>query len=142
MRRKTAGERYRLFPNLLNLAWLDSRSLEIGPKALALREELMHNPQILVTKDRLFDVSWPDQAVWDAGLTTAIREIRRGLDDPTRAPLWIETHHGKGYRFLREVDSREVHPGRHARASSKAPATPKPFWKGERKHARPFGFAC
>ena len=63
---------------MLNLAWLDSRPLEIGPKVLALSEELMRNPQMLVTKDRLFDVACPNQAVSDAVLTTAIRAIRRG----------------------------------------------------------------
>ena len=65
---------------------------------------------MLVIKDRLFDVAWPDQATSDAVLTTAIREIRRGLDDPVRPPVGIETHHGKGYRFLKEMDAKAVHP--------------------------------
>ena len=93
-------------------AWLDGSQLEIGAKALALLEELMRNPQLLVTKDRLFDVGWPDQAVSDAVLTTAIRELRRALGDPARNPAWIETQHGKGYRFLPMVDARSIHPGR------------------------------
>lgn len=94
-------------------AWLNSSQLPLGAKAIALLEELMRNPQMLVTKERLFDVGWPEQAVSDAVLTTAIRELRRALDDPARAPEWIETHHGKGYRFVKAVDEREVHPGRH-----------------------------
>ena len=93
-------------------AWLASSPLNIGAKALALLEELMRNAGLLVTKDRLFGVGWPDQAVSDAVLTTAIREIRRALDDPARSPVWIETHHGKGYRFLPDVEARPVHPGR------------------------------
>lgn len=100
-------------------AWLDSSRLQLGAKAIALLEELMRNPQVLVSKDRLFHVGWPDQAVSDAVLTTAIREIRRALADPARSPEWIETHHGKGYRFLKQVEERGVHPGR--RDEEKAP---------------------
>lgn len=93
-------------------AWMGSTKLDIGSKALALLEELMRHPQMLVTKDRLFDVGWPDQAVSDAVLTTAIREIRRSLGDPARSAEWVETHHGKGYRFLKPVEAQAVHPGR------------------------------
>ena len=91
--------------------WLASSNLELGSKSFALLLELMQHPGVLVTKDRLFDAGWPDQAVSDAVLTTAIRELRRALGDPARTPEWIETHHGKGYRFLRDVDARPVHPG-------------------------------
>lgn len=93
-------------------AWMVSVKLDLGSKALSLLEELMQHPQMLVAKDRLFAVGWPDQAVSDAVLTTAIRELRRALGDPARSPEWIETHHGKGYRFLKPVDARAVHPGR------------------------------
>ncbi|MEZ5679947.1 MAG: winged helix-turn-helix domain-containing protein [Erythrobacter sp.] len=93
-------------------AWMASAKLDLGAKALSLLEELMQQPQLLVTKDRLFDVGWPDQAVSDAVLTTAIRELRRALGDPARSPKWIETHHGEGYRFLKKVERRAVHPGR------------------------------
>lgn len=94
-----------------------SVKLDLGSKALSLLEELMQQPQMLVTKDRLFDVGWPDQAVSDAVLTTAIRELRRALGDPARKPEWIETHHGKGYRFLKQVERRAVHPGRLSAAT-------------------------
>ena len=93
-------------------AWSASRPLDLGAKALSLLQELMLNAGVLVTKERLFDVGWPDQAVSDAVLTTAIRELRRALDDPARQPEWIATQHGKGYRFLKDVDARDVHPGR------------------------------
>src|SRR5262249_14730161 len=53
----------------------------------------------LVTKDELLDAVWPDVSVADAALKVAIREIRKALDDPADAPLFIETVHGRGYRF-------------------------------------------
>ncbi|MBZ6378755.1 MULTISPECIES: winged helix-turn-helix domain-containing protein [Pacificimonas] len=91
-------------------AWLLAVPLQLGAKALTLLEELMMNPRLLVTKERLFDAAWPSQAVSDTVLTTAIRELRRALGDPARAPDWIETHHGKGYRFLKDVEALPVRP--------------------------------
>ncbi|MBX7542002.1 winged helix-turn-helix domain-containing protein [Qipengyuania sp. GH29] len=91
----------------------------MGAKSFALLQELMQQAGLLVTKDRLFDVGWPDQAVSDAVLTTTIRDLRRALDDRARDPQWIETHHGKGYRFLRNVDPRPVHPGLRAADSGR-----------------------
>ena len=105
--------------------WMASIKLDLGSKALSLLEELMQHPQMLVTKDRLFDVGWPDQAVSDAVLTTAIRELRRALADSARSPEWIETHHGKGYRFLKRVEARAVHPGRGAERKEHASGNPK-----------------
>lgn len=105
-------------------AWLDSTKLDLGAKALALLEELMRHPEMLVTKERLFDVGWPDQAVSDAVLTTAIRELRRALGDSARTPEWIETHHGQGYRFLKPVKTRAVHPGRGSQTAAEEKETP------------------
>lgn len=93
-------------------AWLSSIKLDLSGKPLLLLEELMCEPGLLVTKERLLEVGWPGQATSDAVLTTAIRDLRRALDDPARQPIWIETQHGKGYRFLKHVDERAVHPGR------------------------------
>ena len=108
-------------------AWLGAGRLNLGSKALALLGEFMRHPQMLVTKDRLFECGWPDQAVSDAVLTTSIRELRRALGDPARSPEWIETQHGKGYRFLKSVEVRAVHPGRRkeAPATSRKPIEPR-----------------
>ena len=51
-------------------------------------------------------------------LTTAIRDLRRALDDPARQPEWIETQHGNGYRFLKRVEERAVHPGRQSESTA------------------------
>ena len=93
-------------------AWLADDRLDIGGKPLLLLQELMRQPGLLVTKDRLFDVGWPGQATSDAVLTTAIRDLRRALGDSTRAPEWIETQHGKGYRFIKPVEEHAAHPAR------------------------------
>lgn len=78
-------------------------AVRIGGKAMSLLEVLMDRPQILLTKAELFAAVWPDLAVSDAVLTTAIKELRQAIGDSARRPLFIETAHGRGYRFLLPV---------------------------------------
>jgi TolB-like protein len=63
------------------------------------RGELISRADIierLWNKDVLVDV--------DTGINTAIRKIRRALNDSPAAPSFIETVAGKGYRFIADVD--------------------------------------
>lgn len=80
--------------------WLDDRQLRLGGKAFLLLKRLMRSPQALVTKDELFESAWPGLAVSESVLTTAVKEIRQALGDDARRPTFIETVHGRGYRFL------------------------------------------
>ena len=43
---------------------------------------------------------WQDTFVGDAVLKVAIREIREALSDNPKTPLFIETAHRRGYRFI------------------------------------------
>lgn len=85
-------------------AWLDGRPLDLGPKPFALLCALMRSPQRLLTKDDLIEQVWDGRSVSDAVLTTAMRDLRRALGDDARKPFFIETAHGRGYRFLRPVE--------------------------------------
>lgn len=61
----------------------------------------------LVSRDELRRHLWPNTVVeYDKSLNVCIREIRRALDDNARAPSYLETVHGKGYRFIGHVDLR------------------------------------
>ncbi|MEO1013917.1 MAG: winged helix-turn-helix domain-containing protein [Pseudomonadota bacterium] len=84
-------------------AFLEGRPMQLSPKPYALLCALMARPQILVTKEALFETVWEGLAIGDAVLTTAVKEVRQALGDAARAPDWIETVHGKGYRFLKPV---------------------------------------
>ncbi|WP_332767235.1 winged helix-turn-helix domain-containing protein [Phenylobacterium sp.] len=86
--------------------WRAETSLHLGGKAFALLRALMERPQVLVTKDELFQRAWPGLAVSDSVLTTAIKELRRALGDDARSPEVIGTVHGRGYRFLMPVERR------------------------------------
>src|SRR5499426_2330637 len=88
--------------------WESERSVRLGQKALAVLQRLVSQPGELVTKDDLLSAAWPDTAVCEAVLTTAMRELRRALGDQARVPRFIETVHGRGYRFIAPVTETSV----------------------------------
>jgi TolB-like protein/Tfp pilus assembly protein PilF len=60
----------------------------------------------LVSRQEIVDRLWPKDVFVDveAGVNTAIRKIRRALNDSSDAPTFIETVSGRGYRFVAEVE--------------------------------------
>ena len=88
--------------------WEGEKSVRIGHKALLVLEHLLNRSGQLVTKDELLSTVWTNIAVSEAVLTTAVREIRRALGDKPRIPRFIETVHGRGYRFIGQVTETAV----------------------------------
>jgi DNA-binding winged helix-turn-helix (wHTH) protein/predicted ATPase len=88
--------------------WEREKCVPLGHKAIAVLECLLSQAGQLVTKDDLLTTAWPDTAVGEAVLTTAMREIRRALGDQARIPRFIQTVHGRGYRFIAAVTETSV----------------------------------
>jgi DNA-binding winged helix-turn-helix (wHTH) protein/predicted ATPase len=80
--------------------WKDTLAIKLRPKAFGVLEHLLSRPGQLVTKDDLLAAVWQDTFVGDAVLKVAIREIREALSDDAKMPLFIETAHRRGYRFI------------------------------------------
>ena len=76
------------------------RPIRLTPKAFAVLQHLMGRPGRLATKDELLAAVWPDTAVTESSLSTCIREVRRALGDNPAAPLYIQTVHRRGYRYI------------------------------------------
>lgn len=77
----------------------------LGGKAFELLRALMEAPgKEFVTKNELVDMVWQGRPVSDSVLTTAVKEIRKALGDDARSPAIVETVHGRGYRFLLDVE--------------------------------------
>lgn len=74
--------------------------IPLRPKTWAVLCHLAERPGQLVTKDDLLSAVWADVAVTDDVLRISIRELRRAFGDDPDAPRFIETVHGRGYRFL------------------------------------------
>ena len=68
---------------------------------------LVRRPGQVVTREELKETLWPDETFvdFDNGVNSAIRRIRRALDDSATDPRFIETLPKRGYRFVADVDS-------------------------------------
>jgi adenylate cyclase len=58
-----------------------------------------------VSKQALFDSVWRGTVVSDDALVTCIQELRKALGDDSKQPLFIETRHRMGYRFVAPIDA-------------------------------------
>lgn len=54
----------------------------------------------LVTKHELLDAVWGEVHVTDGALKRCVVEIRKALDDSGGAQRYVQTLHGRGYRFM------------------------------------------
>src|SRR5262245_36804408 len=79
--------------------WRDTTVVRLTNKAFAVLRYLVLHADRLVTKDELIAAAWALPAVSDAALNVCIGEIRRALGDTARAPRFVETGRGRGYRF-------------------------------------------
>jgi eukaryotic-like serine/threonine-protein kinase len=61
----------------------------------------------VVPKSELFREVWSGRVVTEASLSVAMTAARRSLGDNTSHPTFIETHHGRGYRFVAPVVERD-----------------------------------
>lgn len=80
-----------------------SESIRIKPKSMAVLECLAAAAGEVVSRDRIFDEVWPDQAVTDDVLTHSIAELRKAFGDSARDSRVIETIPKKGFRLVAEV---------------------------------------
>ena len=77
----------------------------LEPKPFQVLDYLLRHRDRVVSKHELLDAVWPDTAVSDSSLSFALRRIREALGDDARAPRFVQTHWGRGYRFIAEVES-------------------------------------
>ncbi|MEO1324555.1 MAG: winged helix-turn-helix domain-containing protein [Pseudomonadota bacterium] len=90
--------------------FLNDVPVPLGHKSFALLLALLQSPQRMLTKDELIEAVWDGRAVSDGVLTTAMRELRQALNDNARHPHFIQTVHGRGYRFLLDVEATALAP--------------------------------
>jgi DNA-binding winged helix-turn-helix (wHTH) protein/predicted ATPase len=75
----------------------------LRPRSLAVLHYLALRPGRLVTKEELFAAVWPGVVVSDVVLAVCVSELRKALGDTAKTPRYIETVHGRGYRFVAKV---------------------------------------
>jgi len=107
--------------------WRVQEALHLTHKAFAVLLYLAEHAGQLVTKDELLEVVWPQTYVSEAALAVCMREIRQAVGDNPRTPRFIETVHGRGYRFIAVVTVADRLP---ASPPSLVPPSPSPLLVG------------
>ena len=83
--------------------WRGTQEIGLRPKAFAVLTHLVEHAGQLVTKQQLLDAVWSGTFVTDAVLKESISQLREALGDNADAPLFIETAHRRGYRFVGRI---------------------------------------
>ena len=75
------------------------RPVPLAPKPFAVLCALARTPSMLVTKNALLDAVWGHRFVTESVLKSAISEVRAALGDDPKAPRYLQTVRGVGYRL-------------------------------------------
>ena len=79
------------------------QTIHLTPRAFALLNYLRQQPERLVTKTELIESVWPSAHVSNGVIKVAVRELRKALGDDAHSPRFIETVHGRSYRFIGQL---------------------------------------
>ncbi|HLL16097.1 MAG TPA: winged helix-turn-helix domain-containing protein [Pyrinomonadaceae bacterium] len=83
--------------------WLGGEEVPLTHKALKVLTLLVESGGRLVEKDELIGRVWPDAIVEENRLADNVSTLRKALGDDPKAPQYIKTVQGRGYRFLADV---------------------------------------
>ena len=81
----------------------DGASHSLEPQVFALLAFLVERRERLVPKEEIFEKLWDGRVVTDSALTSRIKSARQALGDSGKAQRFIKTVHGKGFRFVGDV---------------------------------------
>ncbi|MEZ5557092.1 MAG: winged helix-turn-helix domain-containing protein [Pseudomonadales bacterium] len=79
--------------------------VHLEPRVLLLLGFLIERRSQLVSKDVLLDELWGHRFVSETALATQIKRLRQALGDDGRRQEIIKTVHGRGYRFVAEIEN-------------------------------------
>ena len=80
-----------------------AQEVHLSPKAFDLLCALIVRSPDLVTKDELLARVWQNAFVVEANLNVLVREVRSAIGDSAQAPRFVQTVHGRGFRFCGEL---------------------------------------
>jgi len=82
--------------------------VHLEPIVLKLLIHLISHRDRLVTRQELMDTVWGDTVISESALSKAAARLRKALDDDSAAPLYLETVHSQGYRFIAKVEESDL----------------------------------
>ncbi len=90
-------------PAGIDLLYRNDKIVALERRAVQVLRHLVANHDRVVSKEELLEAVWPDTFISDGVLKRAISQARRALGDGAEESKFIETYHGRGYRFVAEV---------------------------------------
>jgi len=75
----------------------------LSSKEFEVLRHLVRNPGRAMTSDEIYEEVWDNRYGDTTSVAVYIRRIRRKLEDDPRNPTYVQTIHGKGYRFNPEM---------------------------------------
>lgn len=99
-------------------------SLHVQPQVFDVLSHLVLNRERVVPKTELLDTIWGDRFVSESTLTSRIKAARRAIGDDGIRQSVIRTVHGRGYRWVAEVETVEER-GTHSETAAAPPPDPR-----------------
>jgi predicted ATPase len=118
---------FRLDPANAQL-WRGEEEITLRRKTFEVLRYLVDHPGQLVTKAALLDAVWAEFAVSDTMPAICVGELRKAMGDDPQTPRFIETVHGRGYRFIAKVMAMAISPAQTKRQA--APPSTAPIMVG------------
>jgi DNA-binding winged helix-turn-helix (wHTH) protein len=105
------------------------RMIGVEPKAHAVLLVLLSRSGEAVEREALLDTVWGHRHVTPSVLNRIVAQLRRALGDDASHPRYIQTLHGRGYRFM--VQPERTDADDDATIAGNAIATPGPAARHE-----------
>lgn len=88
----------------------NGRRVAIEPQVLSLLHFLIVNRDRLVTRDEIIEAVWNGRIVSEAAISSRIKSARHAVGDSGSAQNVIRTVHGRGFRFVADVNETDLCP--------------------------------
>lgn len=119
---------YRFGPFELDLDKVELRAgaevQALEPQVFAVLALLVENRERLVSRDEIIEKVWDGRIVSDAAVASRVKSARQALGDDGRAQRFIKTIHGRGFRFVGEVQIATSAPASAASRDTAEGSTP------------------
>jgi DNA-binding winged helix-turn-helix (wHTH) protein len=87
------------------------RMIGVEPKAHAVLLQLLSHAGEAMEREKLLDTVWGHRHVTPSVLNRIVAQLRRALGDDASNPRYIQTLHGRGYRFMIQPERGADHDG-------------------------------
>ena len=82
----------------------DGEEVDLEPRAFAVLSFLVAHRDRVVSKDELVEAVWDGRFVSDDAISTAVKAVRRAVNDSGAEQNSVRTLRGRGFRFVAPVE--------------------------------------